>query len=96
MNQIHIVLSGEHTLEKAEITNTNTFPIHLIGREQEMDDILQLLKQTGKLCLSGMGEIGKTAILQFMRNRVFPQFYSTIIYLSVDKCLLRTIDNDEK
>lgn len=95
-NQIHIALIGEHTSEKAEITSTNSPPIHLIGREQEMDDILQLLKQNGKLCLSGMGGIGKTAILQFMCNEVFPQYYATIIYLSIDKCLLRTIDNDEK
>ena len=96
IHQIHFTLCGEPTSDKAEIISTVPPSVHLIGRKKETERIEQLLTQTGKLCLSGMGGIGKTAILQYMCNNVFSESYSTIIYLSVDKCLLRTIDNDEK
>ena len=54
-----------------------------------------MLQCKGKLCLSGVGGIGKTALLlEFCHSELCTNRYNTIIYLSVERCLLRTIAND--
>ena len=69
----------------------------IIGREEELEWFTDKLKnkQNLKICLLGLGGIGKTALLQALCQREdVHSNYHTIVYLSVEECILRTISND--
>lgn len=70
-------------------------PINIIGRKKELEEISCLVDENGKVCLSGMGGIGKTALLQSFCNDFLKTKYTSVVYLPVEKCLLRTLANDE-
>ena len=44
-----------------------------VGREDELQQIKKLLTQNGKVCLHGMGGIGKTVLAKELCNRVYEE-----------------------
>lgn len=95
IRQILLSIGNLSTSERAEIVTNIPDPINLIGREKELATISALLKETGKLIITGMDGIGKTALLQAFCNSVIGSTYSTVVYLPIEKCLIRTFDNDD-
>lgn len=67
----------------------------IVGRESEKQAITTCLHNTGKLWIDGIGGIGKTALLLSFCNNETAE-YQTVVYLSVEKCIARTLDNDRQ
>ena len=66
-----------------------------VGREDELQQIKKLLTQNGKVCLHGMGGIGKTVLAKELCNRVYEEkMYENIIYLPVANGILRALADD--
>ncbi|MCD7837719.1 MAG: toll/interleukin-1 receptor domain-containing protein [Clostridiales bacterium] len=94
IRQITLRLSSTSN-ETAEIRSNIPECGAVIGRERELQAIADALQQCGRLCLTGIGGIGKTALLQeFCHSRPCQTAYKTIVYLPLERCLLRTIAND--
>ncbi len=95
IKQVILSLSNNATDEVAKLHSQIPETGKIIGRESELQVISKMLQCKGKLCLSGVGGIGKTALLlEFCHSELCTNRYNTIIYLSVERCLLRTIAND--
>ena len=66
-----------------------------VGREEEINRVLGLLEEKGKVCLYGMGGIGKTAIVKELCRRAYEEKkYDNVIYLPVVNGLLRALADD--
>lgn len=95
IRQVILSLNSGTTDEVAQIHSVIPEKGKVIGRETELKDISDNLQNKGRICLTGMGGIGKTALLKaFCNSEQCRKKYKTIIYLPVEKCLLRTIAND--
>lgn len=95
IRQIILCLSNHMTDEVAHIKSCIPELTKVIGREKELLKISENLEKTGRVCLTGIGGIGKTALLQeFCHYEKRVNKYKTIVYLPVERCLLRTIAND--
>ena len=66
----------------------------LIGRDQELRLIADHLSTCHKLWISGLGGIGKSALLSSFCNQAAQKSHSQVVYLSVDKCIAQTLDDD--
>lgn len=95
LNQIAIILNIPSTTEVCEIVSNTIECGSVVGRENEIISIKQKLRERKKLCLNGIGGIGKTALIQAYCQNEGKKIYSNIIYMSVEKCILRTIANDK-
>lgn len=98
VNQIKLCLSNNASNKVVHIKSNIPEVNKVIGREKELKLISELLslKKDGRVCLFGVGGIGKTALVQAFCNSQYAKTYKTIVYLSIEKCILRTIVNDEK
>lgn len=95
IRQVILSLSNNATDEVAKLHSQIPEIGKVIGREAELQSISKMLQDKGRLCLIGIGGIGKTALLlEFCHSELCMSRYNTIIYLSVERCLLRTIAND--
>lgn len=95
--QILLCLSNNAADEAAHVKSSIPEDVKVIGREEELLLISEKLQKNGRLCVYGIGGIGKTALLQaFCHSKSNRTTYKTIVYLPVEKCLLRTIANDDK
>ena len=68
----------------------------VVGRETEEQAISAALRKTGRLWVDGIGGIGKTALLLDFCHHEAIREYQTVVYLSVEKCIARTLDNDSQ
>lgn len=94
INQLALTLNTTSTTEVCDIVSNNIECGSIVGRENEIISITSKLKAKKKLCINGVGGIGKTALVQMYCQIEAKNTYSNIIYLSVEKCILRTIAND--
>ena len=69
----------------------------IIGRDEELSYLKKTLEsnEINRICLVGIGGIGKTALLQAFCNCERIEKYKTIVYMQIEKCILRTIANDD-
>ena len=66
-----------------------------VGRETELKKIFNLLTENRKVCLYGMGGIGKTAIVKDLcRKAYLEKKYENVVYLPVSNGLLRALADD--
>ena len=61
-----------------------------LGREKEMEELFQLLKEHGKVFLHGIPGVGKSELAKAFA-KVYRKKYTNIIYLNYSKSLRRTI-----
>lgn len=72
-------------------------PITVIGREQELEELINAINKYKKVLVTGIGGIGKTALLNVLCNSDYcRQKYETIMYLSVGGDLLHTLSSDSQ
>lgn len=97
VNQITLCLSNSCTDKVVHIKSNIPEVSKVIGRQNELRLLLDALelKKNGRLCLLGVGGIGKTALLQEFCNSENVRKYKSILYMPVEKCILRTIANDD-
>lgn len=89
-------LGSKGTGERAGISSVIPAKQPFIGREKELEYIYASLMKNRRLCVSGLGGIGKTALLQAFCHSEKSKVFSKIIYLHIENCLLRTLGNDNK
>lgn len=95
IKQVIFSLSNNVTDELAKLHSQIPEIGKVFGRESELQSISKMLQCKGRLCLIGIGGIGKTALLlEFCHSKLCVSRYEKIIYLSVERCLFRTIAND--
>ena len=95
VKQIDATINGTGINDNAEIVSVFPDDIEVIGREKELDALDRLLNQYKNIYVYGMGGIGKTALVLAYAKRYYKTVYSGIIYLPVEKSILRTLANDE-
>lgn len=67
----------------------------LVGRKRELLKLQALLRQTGRVHLTGALGVGKSTLLAaFLNSSDCKKRYQTILYLSIESCLLRAFASD--
>lgn len=82
--------------DKADIVSALPADPVCVGRDADLSNLEELLHKYKKVCLWGMGGIGKTILVKSLLNR-FSQNgqYTNIIYIPVSNGLLRSLANDD-
>lgn len=91
--QIKKAVNGDIITDKAEIIPNLPKTADLIGRETELEHLEKAMQKHRKLCLYGIGGIGKTALTLAYAKNVAQSV--SVVYLPIEESVLRTVGNDE-
>lgn len=58
-------------------------PSPILGREQEIEELIQLMEQHSVVTITGTGGIGKTRLAIELCNRVKDKYWDEVVYLSM-------------
>lgn len=92
---IHEYIRPKKTRENAAIVTQLPRTEFFVGRDRERREIEALLQEQGKVCLYGMGGIGKTALAKTLCVDLWEKGeYQNIAYIPVSNGLLRALTDD--
>ena len=92
-----ISLSFSDSTSHKKVSLRSHFPKSpvLIGRKDELSKLQTLLCQTGRVHLTGALGVGKSTFLAaFLNSFDCKKRYQTVLYLSIESCLLRVLASD--
>lgn len=95
LSVIHDCIVPKKKHINASIINQIPSNEFFIGRSEEILKIKKLIKDNGKVCIHGMGGIGKTALIKKICIELYEQKeYQNVIYIPVINGLLRALADD--